>query len=397
MRFINGTVFGGDFRFHKGDFEVKDGRFLRVDRAQTGRGENPESPAEKAAAGPETLDLKGALVLPGLIDVHFHGGAGVDFTEGDYEGLKKTAAWLAKNGVSSFSIASITQAEEVLAGAYRNGARLAAERPAGCARIAGITMEGPFFCKEKKGAQPEQHLKAPDLDLLGRLAQAAGGLLKIVCVAPELPGAMDFIEKAAADYRVSLGHTAAGYDISREAIRRGASQVTHLYNAMLPFHHREPGLIGAAADDERVSAELICDGVHVHESAVRAAFRLFGAERIILISDCLSACGGEEGGTYTSGGEAITLKNGAAVLSDGATLAGSATPLFECMRRAVSFGIPLEDAVRAATANAAKSIGTLDESGTIEEGKRADFLICDSQLNLKQVYVDGKPMLPVSC
>lgn len=390
MHFINGIVCSGDFRFRRGGFEVQNDRFFSV-------GEELEHYGEAAKKKCDVLDLDGNYVIPGLIDVHVHGGAGADFTEGDYGGLVTMAGWLCRNGVTSFSAAAITQSEEKLTRACCAGARLKRENPRGCARISGITMEGPFFSKEKRGAQPEQFLQEPDTRLVDRLSAAAEGLLKIVCVAPELPGAMELIEKLAPRYGISLGHTTAGYDTSRKAIQKGATQVTHLFNGMVPFHHREPGLIGAAAEDVRVSAELICDGVHVHESAIRAAFSLFGRERIILISDGLSACGGVEGAHYTSGGERITLRDGAAVLSDGVTLAGSTTPLLECVRRAIAFGIPPEDAVRAATANPARSIGTFFETGSIEAGKLADFLVCDGQFNLLQVYAAGRPVLPQRC
>ena len=375
--FINGVLYGEDFTFHRGGFSVENGRFSKVWQG--------DCPVETGTA----VDLNGAAVIPGLIDIHFHGGVGEDFTSGTYEGLCRVAAWLLQNGVTSFSIGSVTQTEEVLTKAFCNAARFAKERPQGTSRIEGITMEGPFFSKEKKGAQSEEYLHLPDAGMVERLSGASDGLLRVIAVAPELPGSMEWIERLSGMYRISLGHTAADYDCCREAFSRGASQVTHLFNGMEPLHHRAPGLIAAAAEQESVRAELICDGVHVHESVVRLAFRLFGAERIILVSDGLSVCGLETDGIYGSGEDALLLQNGAAYLTDGETLAGSVTPLFSCMRNAIRFGIAPEDAVRAATANPAEALGAYAHTGSISAGKWADFVVCDADFQIRQVYSEG--------
>lgn len=378
MIFINAKIYGEDFIFHDGVLFAKDGVFTRIDYDQT------ELPDDMG----EVVDLKGSFVIPGLIDIHFHGNSGVDFSEGDYEGLIKIARYLARHGITSFAPASMTLPEDILEKAYKTAVRLRAEKPEGCSRLRGINMEGPYFSKEKKGAQPEAHLRLPDFEMFSRLQESAGGMIRVVCIAPELPGASEFIEKASKDCTVSIAHTAASYEMAKTAIEAGATQLTHLFNGMPPLLHRAPGVIGAAAEDSRVCAELICDGVHVHESAVRAAFSLFGADRIILMSDSLSACGAPEG-SYRSGGLDILMKNGAAYLSDGVTLAGSTTNLFECMKRAVSFGIKREDAIRAASINPARAINADKTVGSIAAGKSADFIVCDEELNLEAVYIEG--------
>ena len=260
--------------------------------------------------------------------------------------------------------------------------------PEGCARLMGINMEGPFFSEKKKGAQNGAYLHAPDAAMFRRVQAQANGLFKLCDLAPELPGAMQTIEELSGEVRISLAHTEADYDTACEAFRRGARQVTHLYNAMPPFSHRAPGVIGAAFDSENVAVELIADGVHIHPSVVRAVFTLFGG-RVILISDSMMATGMEDG-AYSLGGLPVTVRGNLATLEDG-TIAGSATNLMDCMRKAVSMGIPLETAVRAATYNPARAIGAADVCGSITAGHRGDcVLLSKDDLSTKKVIFGGK-------
>ncbi|HML35910.1 MAG TPA: N-acetylglucosamine-6-phosphate deacetylase [Bacillota bacterium] len=376
MKFKNAIIYRDDFTFKAGGFTVNSGVFQSFEEEEDG------------------VDLQGNLVIPGLIDVHFHGNSGEDFSASDLEGLAKIAGYLAKNGITSFAPASMTMPEGTLKAAYETAARfrdrqLGGEMRPGTARILGINMEGPFFSHEKKGAQAEAHLMMPDFAMFERLYEASGGLLRIVCIAPELPGAMDFIEKAKDRCTVSIAHTAADYETAKRAIAAGATQVTHLYNGMMPFLHRAPGVVGAAAESGQVMAELICDGAHIHESVIRATFSMFSSDRIILISDSLSCLGMPEG-VYESGGQKIYMKNGAAVLEDGVTFAGSTTNLFQCMKKAISFGIRPEDAIRAATVNPARAIRAEGKAGSISVGKFADFVVCDKDFNIKGCYVGGE-------
>ena len=262
--------------------------------------------------------------------------------------------------------------------------------PEGAAALRGIQMEGPFFSEKKKGAQNGAYLRDPDFAAFSKLYHDCGGLVRIVDVAPELPGACGFIRQARELCTVSIAHTDASYDEAHAAVQAGVTHLTHLFNAMPALHHRKPGVIGAAAEAEQVSAEIISDGQHVHPSAVRLAFRLFGAERMVLISDALRCCGMPDG-EYELGGQAVFLKGGIARLADG-TIAGSATNLYDCMLRAISFGIPREDAVRAATYNPARQLGCLDEVGSIRDGKQADFVICDADLNRREVWLAGEKL-----
>lgn len=370
MRYENGWIFA-DGRFVRGGFSVENGRFAHVL-------EDVPGPAE---------DLDGALVIPGLVDIHVHGCAGADFSDGDYEGLVRMARHLARRGVTSFAPASMTLPYDALDKAFHAAARLRREGLADGARLMGIQMEGPFLSREKRGSQNPAYLRLPDWDRFLRLYDAAEGLLRIVDVAPELPGAVEFTRRASEKCRVSVAHTAAGYDQAAAVFDAGATHLTHLFNAMSGIHHRHPGPIGAASERENVTAELICDGIHVHPSAVRMAFRLFPG-RICLISDALRCCGMADG-SYSLGGQEILLSGGVARLTGGA-IAGSAADLYQCMRRAVSFGIPREQAVWAATALPARVIGRESETGAIANGRAADFVICGGELEPEAVYLGGK-------
>lgn len=370
MRYENGWIFA-DGRFVRGGFSVENGRFAHVL-------EDVPGPAE---------DLDGALVIPGLVDIHVHGCAGADFSDGDYAGLVRMARYLARRGVTSFAPASMTLPYDALDKAFHAAARLHREGLADGARLMGIQMEGPFLSREKRGSQNPAYLRLPDWDRFLRLYDAAEGLLRIVDVAPELPGAVEFTRRASEKCRVSVAHTAAGYDQAAAVFDAGATHLTHLFNAMSGIHHRHPGPIGAASERENVTAELICDGIHVHPSAVRMAFRLFPG-RICLISDALRCCGMADG-SYSLGGQEILLSGGVARLTGGA-IAGSAADLYQCMRRAVSFGIPREQAVWAATALPARVIGRENETGAIADGRAADFVICGGELEPEAVYLGGK-------
>lgn len=328
----------------------------------------------------EVIDAEGLLVLPGLVDIHSHGAAGEDFSDGNPEGLKKILQYEKRCGITSYCPTSMTFPKERLRQIF---ASIKGAQTEDGATVVGINMEGPFLDPAKKGAHVEKWIAAPDVAFVRELNQDADGLVRLVTLAPNMDGAEEFIKEMHEEVCISLGHTAADYDCASRAMKLGAHHVTHLYNAMQPFGHRAPGLIGAAMDDPECMVELICDGYHIHPSAIRAAFRMFGPERVILISDSMRATG-MENGTYELGGQEVTVKDRKAVLKDG-TLAGSATNLYGCMCKAVEFGIPLEQAIMAATANPARSIGIFDHVGSIRIGKQADLLLVSENLELKRV------------
>ena len=374
MFYKNARIFTGDFTFKTGAFEVKDGKFGRI---------LPETVPEDA------VDLGGATVIPGLIEVHSHGNSGHDFCDGDYEGLKEMAKYFLACGVTSFAPASITQTYEVLEKAFAAARRLADEKPEGCAVLRGIQMEGPYFSYKKRGAQNPDFLKDPDFEGFKKLYDACGGLIRIADVAPELPGAIDFVSRAKAYCTVSIAHTDCTYDQAKEAVDAGVTHLTHLYNAMPGINHRNPGVIPAAAENENVRAEIICDGLHIHPAAVRLAFAMFTGARMILVSDSGRCAGQPDGTKFELGGQIAQLIDGVARLADG-TIACSATNMYQCVLNCLSWGIREEDVIRAATYNPACALGVQDIVGSIETGKQADFIVCTENYAGKRVFLAGR-------
>lgn len=376
MLLKNVRYFDRDFHISPGEVLVENGKILDVGTDLS------------LSPGEEILDCGGKLLSPGFVDVHIHGCDSSDTCDGTREAIDTMSRFLIKHGVTSFCPTSMTigvgQIEKAIL-----AAKAAAEDPlSDGARVIGINLEGPFISASKKGAQLESAILKPDFELFHRLYELSGGLVRLVTVAPEEPGGYEFAKKASKFCAVSIGHTAAKYDEAKKSFDSGVTHATHLFNAMTGFLHREPGVVGAIFDDERVMAELICDGIHIHPAVLRTAFRVLG-DRVLIVSDSIRANGYPEGERYELGGQMVTVKGGKATLDDG-TIAGSVTNLHDEVKNLVSFGVPIEQAIKAATFVPAKSIGLDDELGSIEPGKRADLLLLDEDLGIDKVFLGGK-------
>ena len=368
----NGRIFTEDARLVPADVEIAGGRIARVAEAGT-------------LHGADVVDAAGKIVAPGFVDIHIHGSKGSDFCDAEPSAIETMEDYLGSEGVTSFCGTTMAFDEPILSNIF-DVAKPYIGTERGGAVLRGINMEGPFFNKAKKGAQAEKYIVDPDIEMFERLWERSGENIKLLDVAPELPGAVPFIERASKRCVVSIAHTTAKYEQAKAAYAAGASHATHLFNAMPPFAHRDPGVVGAASDDA-AHVEIISDGIHLHPAVVRSVFKWFGAERVCLISDSMRAAG-MPNGVYSLGGQTVYMTDGKATLEDG-TIAGSATCLAECFRRAVSFGVPLEQALRAATINPAQAVGLFDELGSITEGKRADVLLLDETLHPEMIFIGG--------
>ena len=336
--------------------------------------------------GEAELDASGCYVIPGLVDIHTHGAMGEDFSDGNAAGMQPMADYYAAHGVTSFLATTMTLKEEVLTPAMHV---IRDFKRGGGAKCAGIHLEGPFLGYAKRGAQAAENLHKPDPALFDRLNAASGGQVRLVTVACEEEGGMDFIANVSKKCTVSLGHTSCTYEQAMEAFSRGASHATHLFNGMDGLHHRKPGIV-AAAMDAGASVELICDGLHIHPAVIRLVHKLYG-DKLNLISDSLR-CAGMPDGDYELGGQPITMKDGKATLTGTDTLAGSSISMLDAVRNVVDFGLPLSDAVYAASTAPAEAAG-LTDVGSITVGKRADLVVLDRDLKLVAVYVDGEKIV----
>lgn len=398
----NATVFTEQGTFEKKDIVIKEGHFSEVgcltkedclikadydiEEACSTGGENGNK--EDLSAEEEVVDAEGLIAIPGLIDLHFHGCMGVDFCDGTKEAFETITKYQAQQGITTLCPATMTIGEESLLKVCEavKSFREEVQGQVQGAQIVGINMEGPFVSSAKKGAQNEAYIRKIDLDLYRRMQAKSGDLIKLVDLAPELEGAMEFIEAVKDEVVISVAHTNADYDTAMAAFEKGASHVTHLYNAMPPYSHRAPGVVGAASDSAHCIVELICDGIHIHPSVVRNTFRMFGKERIALISDSMMATGLSDG-EYTLGGQKVYVKGKRATLADG-TVAGSVSNLLDCVRTCVKeMGIPLEEAIWSATMTPAKVLGIEKQCGSITPGKIAHLVLLNKDLEVEKVFL----------
>lgn len=375
----NALVYGPDEKFAPGAIVIRDGVFAKDTK------ENREGVQE-------VIDAKGAYAIPGLVDLHFHGAMGEDVCDGTRKAFETIAAYEAGEGITAICPATLTLPVRDLEHVLSVGAEFA-KTPHEGADVIGFNMEGPFISHIKKGAQNGDYILPADARLVDRFLEASQGLLKIIGLAPEEnPGFEDYIRDVKNRVIVSIAHSNADYETARRAFDAGASHAVHLYDAMTELSHRAPGIVGAVSDSPKVNAEIICDGIHVHPAAVRAAFRMMGKDRMILISDSLR-CTGMPDGRYELGGEPVVKKGKYCTLVKEGNLAGSVSNLMDCVRNVVkTMEIPLETAVACATIHPARAICAEDWYGSIEPGKKGNVVLlsADERLETRMVIKDGK-------
>jgi len=336
-----------------------------------------------------SIDLRGQWVLPGFVDLHVHGGGGASFTEGSSDEARKAAAFHRSQGSTSL-LASLVTAP--LAELEARAAMLAGL--AGEGLIDGLHLEGPFLSPARRGAQDPRYMIAPDVGVFARLHAAARGHLRVITLAPELPGAFAVIEAATrAGVTVAVGHTDATADVTLAAIDAGATHATHLFNGMRPPHHREPGAVGALLDRDEVTCEVIADGVHLDDIAVRLAARAAGPGRLVLVSDAMAAAGMPDG-RYQLGSMRVTVAGGVARLLDDSgvagAIAGSTATLARVVRHAITAGLAVPDVAAAASTTPARVLGLAGRTGALRPGLAADLVVCDDDFRPRAVMRHGQ-------
>ena len=377
----NGLVFGEDCKFAPGEVNIS-GEFF------TGRAESTDSQ--------EVIDAQGCYVIPGLTDIHVHGCHNKEFCDADVDAIGDFASYEASKGITAICPTTMTIPQERLlhiaevAGEYCDLTQQHKRNADTEAIFAGINMEGPFISEKKKGSQEASDIRKPDIDFIRSMQEKSGKRVVLVDIAPEIEGTEELIQTLKNEIVISIAHTNADYDTTLRAMQLGAHHVTHLYNAMSPYDHRAPGVVGAASDDPESMVELICDGIHNHPAVVRNTFKIFGTDRVVLVSDSMRATGMQDG-TYELGGHKVQVKGRRALLEDG-TIAASVTNLMDCMLTCVrEMDIPLETAVKCAAVNPAVSIGKFQQWGSISEGKYANAVLLDQKtLTVKKVILKGK-------
>ncbi len=372
MFLIHASYLDKDFNLAQGDIRVENGKIVETGPAL------PRKPEDTA------VDCAGYTIVPGFIDVHIHGCNGADTGDGTREAIEAMARFLLAHGVTSFCPTTATVSGDTIMAALQAAKSVHDAPVEDGAKVAGVNMEGPFFSRERKGAQNEEYLLAPDFPLFKKWYEASGGLVKLIDLATEQPGGKDFVQRAKELCTVSIAHTTAAYEDAKDAFDWGVTHATHLFNAMNGLHHRKPGVVGAVLEDPRVRAELICDGEHIHPAVLKIAFRLLG-DRALIVSDSLRANGMPEGAGYEMGGQTVRISGGKCVLPDG-TIAGSVSNLHQEVKNLVSWGVPFQQAVKSASLVPAQAIGLDQEIGSIAPGKAADLVVLDKNLDIVSVW-----------
>ena len=352
----------------------------------------PGAATQPLPPGLPVTDLRGHWVLPGFVDMHVHGGGGTSFTAGSADDARRAAAFHRGHG-STTLVASLVTAP--LADLEARAAMLATLADQGV--IAGIHLEGPFLSAVRCGAQDPRHMLAPDVAAFERLRAAAAGHLRVITIAPELPGAAGLIKAAVrVGVTAAVGHTDATADVTSAAVDAGATHATHLFNGMRPLHHREPGPVGALLDRDEVTCEVIADGVHLHDTVIRLAARAAGLRRLVLITDAMAAAGMPDGqlpARFDAGrrgrGSGAARREATGAGAPGA-IAGSTATMASVVRHAIAAGLPVTAAAAAASTTPARVLGLGDRTGALRAGLDADLVVCDEEFGLRAVMRHGE-------
>ena len=371
----NGNVLNDSFKFETTDIEISGQKIAKIDKNIT---------------SDEVIDATDCYVVPGFVDTHMHGAMGEEFISYNDNTFEKIASYEAQHGTTSLVPAISAGVKEELLTAIRNMKKCVQTELDDCAKVWGLHMEGPFFSVAFKGAHKPENIRNTDIVEFKELYNEADGILKIMTLAPELPGAEEVVRYATENgVCISAGHTSATCDELKKSVEWGVKLGTHLFNAMSPLKHREPGAVGGILYED-IKCELICDFYHVRPEAISLVYRLKGREKINMITDSILAAGLPDG-DYIEHNQSIHVVNGQSRLDDG-TINGGTSCLVDGVRNLVSIGIPLEDACMMASKNPAQTVGIYDKTGSITEGKLADIVVLDKELNLKHVILRGKKL-----
>ena len=370
-------------------FQLICGKAIIVEKGRIKEIVNKEELSTATLTEAEVIEAKDKFIVPGYIDIHIHGGGGSDVMDGDYEAVNQIAITHSRFGTTAFLPTTMTMSKDKIIRSLRSICKAAKKGTAG-AEILGIHMEGPYINPEKKGAQKEEDIKKISVEEFLEFNQASGNLIRLVTIAPEMPGAIDFIRWLHQQgIIVSVGHSNATYKQVQEGIQAGLSHVTHIFNAMRGLHHREPGVVGAALSSPKLTVEMIADGIHIHPIVLKMLTQIKESEKLVLITDAMRATDFKEG-TYDLGGQEVIVTQGQAKLKNG-TLAGSVLTMDKAVKNLVTkVGISLLNAVQMASYNPAKCLGIDDKKGSLEINKDADIVILNKNLEAELTMVAGK-------
>ncbi len=372
MQIKNGLILKDDFKFSKSNISFTD--------KITG--------FDKECDNAHFFDADGCYVIPGLIDTHMHAAVGETFIDFSSETAEKICAFAAKNGTTTLIPTLSAAREEKMTSAIEYIVDASKKVMPKCAKISGIHLEGPFFAQKYKGAHLPENIRIPTSEEFDRLYKASNGLVKIITMAPELENGIEVVKHILGKgVSVSVGHSDADFETACLAFDAGACRTTHTFNAMSPLNHRKPGVVGAAMSRSDVSCELICDFFHVHPDVVKLLYTIKGSDRITVITDSEVGTGMPDG-KYEVNGRFLTVKDKKTYTEDG-TIAGGTSVMLDGVKNLVSIGVPLEDAVKCASINAAKAARLENTVGSLTVGKSADIVVLDKNLEVVKVFVDG--------